>query len=91
MDPRIAEAIAPLIALISIGSFVLIGMHLRYKAKAFQKSPRDSEEMVEMRRVLSDLVEHTQQLGDEVAELQERIDFHERLLTRGRDAAGETP
>ncbi len=81
MPPEILEYVAPLIALFGMGTFVLIGMHLRYKAKASMQKP---EEVSQLSEAVDGIYEQTRLLRDEVTELQERLDFHERLLTQGK-------
>ncbi len=88
MPPQIIDALAPLIALFGMGTFVLIGMHLRYKAKASMQNP---EELARLTDAVDGLNDQTRMLRDEVTELQERMDFHERLLTQGKNQEVDTP
>ena len=92
MDPILADVLGPLLGIVSVGTFVLIGMYIRYKGKALQYQNRDPAELHQLKETVGELVEHTRQLGDELAELQERMDFHERLLTGGQNVArGDRP
>ena len=88
MPVDVLEYVAPLIALFGMGTFVLIGMHLRYKAKASIQNP---EEVSRLTETVDGLFDQTRLLRDEVTELQERIDFHERLLTQGKNQGVDTP
>ncbi len=88
MPLAVLEYVAPLVALFGIGTFVLIGMQLRYKAKSSMRNPED---VAKLSDAVDGLYEQTRLLRDEVTELQERMDFHERLLTQGRKQEADTP
>lgn len=84
MPPHVIDAIAPLIALLGTGTFVLLGMriYLGYKAKRLELGagvPRS-----EVDAAVQDLKNEIHLLRGEVGELQERVDFAERLLARGQ-------
>jgi len=92
MPPAILDAIAPLIALVGLGTFSLIGLRmlLGYKARRLEltaghRDPSGVDDLVE------DLRSEVQLLRGEVGELHERVDFAERLLARGSgdEAASE--
>lgn len=90
MDPAIAESIMPVIAILGMGTFVLIGMKMRldYKAKMLDQ-PKNSEEVERLHDAMDSMYEQTRALREEIGELQDRLDFHERMLTRpknGEDA-----
>lgn len=87
MQPWIVDAIAPLIALLGFGTFSLLGlrMWLGYKARrlelgAGRGDPARVEELVE------ELRSELQLLRGDVNDLHERMDFTERVLTRGQGA-----
>ena len=88
MPPDIFEGIMAVTVLIALGSFVLIGMRMRYqyKSKAME-DPRAREDVEPLTEAVESLYERTNSLHEEVAELHERVDFHERLLTKPRDDA----
>jgi len=92
MPPAILDAIAPLIALVGLGTFSLIGLRmlLSYKARRLELSAghRDTNGMEDL---IDDLRSEVQLLRGEVGELHERVDFAERLLARGStdEAASE--
>jgi hypothetical protein len=82
MSPDVVEFLAPVLALLGLGSFVLIGMKLRYNHLRDTKHAPRSEEVER-------LAESVDLLHDQV-----RLDFTERVLTRGRaddDAQGALP
>jgi hypothetical protein len=91
MPPAILDAIGPLIALLGLGTFSLIGlrMFLGYKARRLELSSGrgDSGRVEEM---VEELRDEMQQLRIAVGDLHERVDFAERLLTRGQDASSPT-
>jgi hypothetical protein len=86
-----AEVIAPLIATVMFGVFVLTGMKMflgyRIKRLQAQKEGRPPE----LDEAIADLRDQMHLLRGEVVDLQERMDFHERVLTRGQagERAGE--
>lgn len=96
MPPQIIEVIGPLIAMGMIGTMVLLGYKMHLNAKV-QTGRKDGGQDV---RPLADTVEELQEqvrvLREDTAELQERMDFAERLLTQGkseeeREAGRATP
>ncbi len=77
-------AMAPLAA--SLGMIVVTVLILRYKLKRKELEMRGSDaelgpEVDALRDDLADLQEHTRA---QLAEMQERLDFAERMLTAGR-------
>ena len=68
---------------IGIGLIVLAGYRMRLKASLEQERLRQSSagDVDELREEIHDLIERQ---GGEIAELHERLDFAERLLTKGK-------
>ena len=86
MDPSIIEPIMAVFAMLSIGSLVLVGMKMRYQHKATMlQQPKNSVELERLADAMDSMYEQTRALREEIGELQERLDFHERLLTKGKD------
>ena len=88
MPPHLVEAIPPLIALMSIGTMVLIGMKMRLTARLHASSnqdrdQKDREEVERLGEVVDGLHDQLRLMRDEFSELHERVDFAERLLSRG--------
>jgi hypothetical protein len=85
MDPLIAEAIAPLLALLGVGTFSLIGlrMYLGHRTRRLELSAGQLSAHLE--ETIEELRHEVQGLRGDVGELQERVDFAERLLTRGQE------
>jgi len=83
MPPAIVEAIAPLLGLVTVGVFVLAGLrtYLAYKAKRLELGAGGEPSNIEA--LVEDLRNEVQALRGDIAELHERVDFAERLLTRG--------
>jgi hypothetical protein len=91
MPPEIVEAIAPLIAVTAIGTMILIGMKMRLSAKVQLQKGSKSEDAERLADAVDGLHEEVRMLREEYAELHERMDFAERILSTGkpRKALGE--
>ncbi len=88
MPPDLMEFIAPLIAITSIGTMILIGMKMRLNARlhASSNQNRDEkgrEEVERLGEAVDNLHDQLRSMQDEFSELHERVDFAERLLSRG--------
>jgi hypothetical protein len=83
MPPEIVEVIAPLVAVLGVGTLILIGMKMKLDAKVrlHGGTREDVERVAEAVEILRD--EMRSMRGD-VLELQERLDFAERVLTKGQ-------
>jgi len=89
MPPQVIEGLVAVVGLIGVGSVFLVGLRMRYshlqKMKgAQQQPPGEAQQLADHVTALSDEV---RLLREDYAELFERVEFAERLLTRGR--AGE--
>lgn len=87
MPPHVLDAIAPLIATFALGGFTLAGlkMYWSYKTRRLEIEGGGSSGKTE--EALEDVRAEVQALRADLGELHERMDFAERLLTRGQDAA----
>ena len=85
MPTEILDAVGPVIALFGMGTFVLIGMRMALNAKARRQSGVGREEIERLADAVESLTEQTHMMREEVAELQERMDFAERLLSQGKE------
>ena len=85
MDP---DAIAPLIAMVGMGVFTLAGlrMFLAYRIKRIEAQGRGHPH--ELEESVADLRDQVHLLRGDLVDLQERMDFTERVLARGQ---GERP
>lgn len=83
-----AEVLAPLIALLGLGTLALVGlrMFLTYRIKRFQ-ARGGGVPSPELEDGLAELRDQVHLLRGDLTELQERVDFTERVLARGRDGA----
>ena len=86
MDPDIiAEAIGPILAIVGVGSMILIGIKMRYthlhRMRQEQVAGGDAARLTEE---VAHLREDVRQLREEYVELYERMDFAERVLTKGK-------
>jgi hypothetical protein len=83
MGADVVEILAPVLVFVSIGGMILIGMKLRYTHKERTAlggtSQRDVEHLTDSVKALRDEV---QVLRDGFLELNERVEFAERLLER---------
>ena len=84
MDP---DAVAPLLGFLGFGAFCLLAlrMFLSYRIRRLQAHggalPRELEEG------LAELRDQMYVLRGDLVDLQERVEFTERVLARGRDDA----
>ncbi len=85
MDPILADALVPIFALVAVGTFSLAGlkMYLTHRARA-PLAP--AAEMERLARELTEVRAQLEAVRDDVGELYERVEFAERMLTKGRDA-----
>ena len=85
MDPILAETIAPFFAIIGVGSMVLIGMKLRYNYKArIAEQTGSTEDLDRIANAVGDLIDEVQSLREGLADMNERMEFTERMLTQGK-------
>ncbi len=91
MPPEIIEAIGPFLAIISIGTMILVGMKMRLSAKVQLQQGSKGEDVERLADAVDGLHEEVRILREEYGELHERMDFAERILSTGkpRKALGE--
>ncbi len=72
---------------IGIGLVLLAGfrMKLKHKLELARLGDQSADAVDQLRDEMHDLIE---QQGAQLADMQERLDFAERLLTKGRDLNG---
>jgi predicted nuclease with TOPRIM domain len=89
MPPELAESIGPVLAILGVGSMILVGMKLRYShLRESRLGGGVKEERERLVEAVTSLRDEVRMLREEFGELYERVEFAERLLTRGR-ADGE--
>ena len=100
MPPQLIEALGPILAIVSVGTMVLIGMKMRLTARLHESSnqnrvEKDRDEVDRLTDAVDALHEQVRMMRDEFTDLHERVDFAERLLSRGEispsEPAGPTP
>ena len=84
MPPQIIEVIGPVMVLTTIGTIFLIGMKMRLSAKVQLQKGSKSEEVERLADAVDGLHEEVRMLREEYTELQERMDFAERMLSTGK-------
>jgi hypothetical protein len=89
MPPDIAGGLVAVLGVVSVGTLVLIGMRMRFVHRI--RSQNKPEELEQISEALDALHDDNRSLREDVAELQERLDFHERLLTQPKDERVNTP
>lgn len=91
MPPQIIEVIPAVMVLTTLGTIFLIGMKMRLSAKAQLQRGSKSEDVERLADAVDGLHEDVRMLREEYAELHERMDFAERMLSTGkpRKALGE--
>ena len=89
MDPNIFEPIMAVCAMLGIGTFTLIGMKMWFQHKSrLLEQPKSTEEIERLADAMDSMYEQSRALREDIGELQERLDLHERLLTRGKEEGG---
>ncbi len=80
--PTTVDVLILLAAVAGSGSMVGVGVWLYHRVKRLEAENRDLVQLTEQVDVLRD---HLGAVQDQVGELYERLDFAERMLTRGRE------
>lgn len=84
MPPEAWEAIAAFGGLTSIGIVVLVGMKMRWSHKMQLLRSKGGDGLERLEESVEALGDEVRALREENAELNERVDFTERLLSQGR-------
>ncbi len=85
MPPEAFEAIAAFAGLTSIGIVVLVGMKMRLNHKVqMLKGQSGGDGYERLADTVEALTDEVRAMREENAELHERVDFTERLLSQGR-------
>ena len=84
MEPGLAEIIIPFFAVMGVGTMVLVAMKLRYSHKArLAEQSGGGADVERLTAAVGDLFDEMQALREGVSDLNERMEFAERMLTRG--------
>ena len=84
MPTEIIDVIAPVMVLTTIGTIFLIGMKMRLSANVQLRQGSKSEDVERLADAVDGLHEEVRMLREEYTELQERMDFAERMLSTGK-------
>ncbi len=77
------EEVAILIMVAMLGGFSLSGLGMILRARGRRHSEVGREEVDRLTDAVENLHDQVYQMRDSMAELHERVDFAERLLTKG--------
>lgn len=89
MDPAIAEILGPVTAILGVGTMILIGVKLRYSHKEKMRLGEGGSGVTErLGEDVAVLRDEVRLLREDFAEMYERLEFAERLLTKGRAEGG---
>ncbi len=77
------EEVAILIFTALVGTFSLVGLKILISARKTRPGEFGKEEVQRLAETVEGLQDQMYQVRDAVAELHERVDFAERLLTKG--------
>ena len=90
MPAQLIEGLLAVVGLLGVSSVILVGMKMRYShVQKMRGTVGPSEEAQQLADEVTTLRDEVRLLRDDFAELYERVEFAERLLTSGR--AGEGP
>jgi hypothetical protein len=85
MDPAVAEILGPVFALTGMGTMILIGMKMRYTHLRHTKLAKGAgQEVEQLADAVDSLRDEVRELREGMVDLHERVEFAERMLTRGR-------
>jgi hypothetical protein len=85
MDPAVVEFVAPVLALTGIGTMILIGMKMRYTHLRHSKLEKGGgQEVEQLTEAVDSLRDEVRELREGMVDLYERVEFTERMLTRGQ-------
>lgn len=89
MDPALADVLGPVFALLGVGTMVLIGLKMRYThLRHMRQAQVGSDDLERLADEVAGLRDDVRLLREEYVELYERVEFAERVLTKGK-ADGE--
>lgn len=91
MSPELVEILAPPLAIISLGGLILIGMKIRYShiQRTRVQGSAEQQDVERLAAAVDTLQDELRLVRDEMLQLNERVEFTERLLERPRTAAAD--
>ena len=84
MPPQIIDVIPAVMVLTTVGTIFLVGLKIRLGAKLQLQKGSKSEDVERLADAVDGLHEEVRMLREEYTELQERMDFTERMLSTGK-------
>jgi hypothetical protein len=85
MDPVIADVLGPVLALLGVGSMILIGMKMRYTHLRHTRTGQVGQQETErLSEDVAGLRDDCRMLREEFVDLYERVEFTERVLAQGK-------
>lgn len=91
MHPDVMEGLFAMTGLLAISSVFLIGYRMHLTAKLKGKRGGSEEALERLGETVEDLRDQVRFLREEFTDLNERVDFAERLLTKGADVRERNP
>ena len=84
MTPAAIEALAAIIGTTSIGIIVLVGLKMRFNHKFRMRERLGGEDTERLAEAVEQLHDEVRLMREEFADLDERVDFTERMLSQGK-------
>ena len=84
MPPDAIEALAAIIGMTSIGIIVLVGLKMRFNHKFRMREGPGGEDTERLTEAVERLNDEMRLMREEFADLDERVDFTERMLSQGK-------
>lgn len=85
MSPELLDLLAPIIILPTLGTLVLIGIKMRLNYLRDIRLGKTAEENRQLEEEVANLRDEVLYLREGMDDMSERIEFHERLLTKAKD------
>ena len=90
MTPAELEALGMIVGMTSMGIIVLVGLKMRFNHK-FRMRETPAGENERLTEAVEQLTDEVRLMREEFADLDERVDFTERMLSRGRSRDAIAP
>ena len=86
MSSAEVEALAMVLILLGFGTFTLVGLKMwfGYRVKRLEATAGSSEPVERLAADLDEMRDHVLAMRDEMTDLSERMEFAERMLTKGQ-------
>ncbi len=91
MPTELIEVIAPVMVLTTIGTIFLIGMKMRFNHKFRMRERPGGEDTERLTEAVEQLHDEMRLMREEFADLDERVDFTERMLSQGKSRDAIAP